>query len=133
MRAIKASVTRGLQKNTVVAVCDNSGAKLIRVISFKTYKGCKGRHPSGGIASMITGSVIKGNLDMRKKVVQAIVVRQTKEFRRPSGLRVKFEDNAVVVVKDLKGNPKGTLIKGPIAKEAAQRWTPISKVAKIQV
>ena len=133
MRAIKASVTRGLQKNTVVAVCDNSGAKLIRVISFKTYKGCKGRHPSGGIASMITGSVIKGNLDMRKKVVNAVIVRQVKEYRRPDGMRIKFEDNSAVVLKDIKGNPKGTLIKGPVAREVVDRWTAVSKLAKIIV
>ena len=70
---------------------------------------------------------------MRKQVVSAIVVRQKKEFRRANGTRIKFEDNAVVVCKDEKGNPKGTIFKGPIAKEATERWSPISKVASIVV
>lgn len=133
MKAISARITRAIQKNTLVTVCDNSGAKVIRIISFKTYKGRKGRHPSGGVGGFVTASVVKGNLEMRKKVVNAIIVRQAKEFRRPSGLRVKFEDNAAIVLKDKAGNPKGTLVKGPIAKEAASRWPHIAKIAKVQI
>ena len=63
----------------------------------------------------------------------AVIVRQRKEYKRPSGMRIKFEDNAVVVLKDEKGNPKGTLFKGPIAKEAAERWPAIAKLSKIIV
>jgi len=133
MKALRAKVTRGLQKNSKIIACDNSGAKIMRIISFKTFKGSKGRHPAAGIGSFITASVIKGNLEMRKKVVNAVIVRQRKEYRRPDGMRVKFEDNAAVVLKDVKGNPKGTLIKGPIAREIADRWTPISKIAKMIV
>ncbi|MBT5342362.1 50S ribosomal protein L14, partial [Candidatus Woesearchaeota archaeon] len=59
--------------------------------------------------------------------------RQKKEFRRADGTRVKFEDNAAVVLKDNKGNPKGTIFKGPIAKEAAERWPAVAKVASIIV
>jgi large subunit ribosomal protein L14 len=70
---------------------------------------------------------------MRKQVVPAVIVRQKKEFRRPDGTRVKFEDNAVVICKDDKGNPKGTVIKGPIAKEVAERWSAIGKLANITV
>ena len=66
---------------------------------------------------------------MRKQVVPAIIVRQKKEFRRADGTRVKFEDNAAVVLKDEKGNPKGTLLKGPIAKEVAERWPAVAKLA----
>ena len=70
---------------------------------------------------------------MRKTVVPAVIVRQKKEYRRPDGTRIKFEDNAAVVLKDDKGNPKGTLIKGPIAKEVVERWPAIAKIAKIVV
>jgi len=70
---------------------------------------------------------------MRKTVVPAIVVRQKKEYKRPDGMRIKFEDNAVAVLKDEKGNPKGTLFKGPIAKEAADRWPAVGKIASIIV
>jgi len=46
-------------------------------------------------------------------------------------MRIKFEDNAAVVLKDDKGNPKGTIIKGPVAKEAADRWPGVAKLASI--
>jgi len=68
---------------------------------------------------------------MRKKVVYAIIIRQRKEYRRSNGMRIKFEDNAAVVLKDDKGNPKGTIIKGPVAKEAADRWPGVAKLASI--
>jgi len=70
---------------------------------------------------------------MRKQQVFGIIVRQRKEYRRPDGTRIKFEDNAVVIVKDEDGNPKGTLIKGPIAKEAAERWPAVARLASIIV
>lgn len=133
MKALKARITKAFQKDSRIPVCDNSGAKLIRVISFKGAKAVKGRKPSGGVAAYITASVVSGNPEMRKKVVNAVIVRQRKEFRRLDGTRVKFEDNAAVVLKDDKGNPKGTLIKGAITKEVADRWPAIAKLATIIV
>ncbi len=133
MQPIKAKITRGLNHGSLVATCDNSGAKLIRVISVKGLKTVKGRKPSCGIGDLILASVRKGNPEMRKQVVFAVIVRQSKEFRRLDGMRVKFEDNAAVVLKDDKGNPKGTLLKGPIAKEVAERWPAIAKIAGMMV
>lgn len=133
MKAVKARVTRGLQKGSYLPTCDNSGAKMVRIISFMNYKGVKSRNPSGGVGALINCAVQKGLPDMRKKVVYAIIVRQKKEYRRADGTRIKFEDNAVVVLKDEKGNPKGTLIKGPIAKEVVGRWPAVGKLAKIVV
>src|SRR3989344_954437 len=131
MKPLKARVTKGFQKDSRIPVCDNSGAKEIRVISFKGYKGVKSRNPCGSVADFITASVVKVNLEMRKKVVYAIIIRQRKEYRRSNGMRIKFEDNAAVVLKDDKGNPKGTIIKGPVAKEAADRWPGVAKLASI--
>lgn len=130
MKAVKAHITRALQKGSYIPTCDNSGAKLLRVISFRGGKGVKARNMSGGVADFITASVSVGAPDMRKKVVYAVIVRQKKEYRRTDGMRIKFEDNAAVVVKDDKGNPKGTLIKGPIAKEVVGRWPAVAKLAK---
>ena len=104
-----------------------------RNYSVKRNKTVKGRKPSGGVGDLILASVKKGAPDMRKKVVFAVIVRQKKEYRRPDGTRIKFEDNAVVVLKDDKGNPKGTIFKGPLAKEACDRWPGIAKVASIIV
>ena len=78
-------------------------------------------------------SVKKGKPGVRKTVVMAVIVRQKKEYQRPDGTRIKFEDNAAVVLKDKDGNPKGTIFKGPIAKEACERWPGIAKVASIVV
>ncbi len=130
MKAVKANITKALQKGSYVPTCDNSGAKLLRVISFRGGKGVKHRNMTGGVGDFITASVAVGSPDMRKKVVYAVIVRQKKEYRRHDGMRIKFEDNAAVVVKDDKGNPKGTLIKGPIAKEVVGRWPAVSKLAK---
>lgn len=133
MKAVKARITHGLQKGSFLPTCDNSGAKSVRIISFMNYKGVKSRNPRGGVGDLINCAVQSGLPDMRKKVVFAIIVRQKKEFRRNDGIRIKFEDNAVVVLKDEKGNPKGTLIKGPIAKEVVGRWPAVAKIAKLVV
>ncbi len=130
MKAVKGKVVRAMPSQAKVASCDNSGAKMLKLVSVKGHKTVKGRYPSTGVAGMFLASVKKGKLDMRKTVVPAVLVRQRKEYRRPNGMRIKFEDNAAVVLKDEKGNPKGTIFKGPIAKEVATRWPAVAKVAK---
>ena len=62
----------------------------------------------------------------------AVVVRQKKEYRRADGLRVKFEDNAAVIITE-DGVLKGSEIRGPIAKEAADLWPAIGSAASIIV
>lgn len=133
MKAVKARITRSLPFGAYVPVCDNSGAKIIKIISVKGHKTAKGRISAAGIGDLILASVKKGKKDIRKTVVFAVIVRQRKEYRRPEGIRVKFEDNAAVVLKDEKGNPRGTLLKGPIAKEVGERWPAIAKLASIVV
>jgi large subunit ribosomal protein L14 len=133
MKAIKAKVTRGLPVGSVVDTCDNSGARVVRIFGVIQKKTVKGRRSAAGVGDLVMVAVKKGRPDMRKQTTFAIVVRQKKEYRRRNGMRIKFEDNAVVVLKDEKGNPKGTIFKGPIAKEATERWPGIAKVAKIVV
>ena len=133
MKAVESKVTRGLPTGAVIPTCDNSGAKIIKLFSVKGHKTRKGRVQAAGVGDMIVASVISGKPDIRKQVVYAIIVRQKKEFRRPDGTRIKFEDNAAIVLKDDKGNPKGTMFKGPIAKEACSRWPAVAKLAKIIV
>jgi|TARA_B100001971_G_C18113438_1_gene495473 large subunit ribosomal protein L14 len=133
MQALKASITRGLPVGSVVQTCDNSGAKVVRIFTVVGLKTVKGRKPAAGISDLVMVSVKRGKPEMRKQVVFAVVVRQKKEYRRSDGMRIKFEDNAVVILKDDKGNPKGTIFKGPIAKEACDRWPGIAKLARIIV
>lgn len=133
MQALSATVTRGLNQGANIATCDNSGAKLIRLITRKGSKTTKGRMPCAGVGDLILASVRKGKPEMRKEVVFAVIVRQRMPYRRPDGTRIFFADNAAVVLKDDKGNPKGTIFKGAIAKEATARWPGIAKVASIIV
>ena len=133
MKASKSRVTKGLQIGSLIQTCDNSGAKMVRIVSVIGAKTVKGRTPKCGVADLVLVSVRSGRPDMRKQVVYASIVRQKKEYRRHNGMRIKFEDNAAVVLKDEKGNPKGTIFKGPIAKEACDRWPGIAKLASIVV
>ena len=133
MKAVKVRLIDGLQVGSPIETCDNSGAKIIKITGVKRKKTVKGRIPGAGVGDMVIASVKKGRPDMRKKVVFAVIVRQKKEYRRPDGMRVGFEDNACVVLKDDKGNPKGTIFKGPIAKESANKWPAIAKVANMIV
>ncbi len=133
MKPIKSKITRSLPVGSKIKTCDNSGALLLNIISVKRLKTRKGRKASAGVGDMVIASVVKGKPDMIKQVVPALIVRQKKEYRRPDGLRVKFEDNAAIVLKDENGNPKGTIFKGAIAKEVTERWSPVAKVASIIV
>src|SRR3989344_8091201 len=114
MQALKSHVTRALPVYSRVETCDNSGAKIIKIFTVVGLKTVKGRIGSAGVGDLVQASVVRGRPDMRKQVVHAIIVRQKKEYRRPDGTRIKFEDNAAVVLKDDKGNPKGTIFKGAI-------------------
>ncbi|PIN80280.1 50S ribosomal protein L14 [Candidatus Woesearchaeota archaeon CG10_big_fil_rev_8_21_14_0_10_32_9] len=133
MKSIKATIPKCLPHGARVETCDNSGAKMLKIFSVKGHKTLKGKMPSARVGDLVQASVVKGRPDMRKTVVWAIIVRQKKEYRRMDGTRVKFEDNAAVVLKDDKGNPKGTIFKGPVAKEACERWPGIAKVASMIV
>ncbi|GBF35978.1 MAG TPA: 50S ribosomal protein L14 [Methanothermococcus okinawensis] len=132
MKGIGSKITRALPTGARVICADNTGAKELEIIAVKNYKGVARRLPSAGVGSMVVVSVKKGTPEMRKQVLPAIIIRQRKEYRRPDGTRIKFEDNAAVIVTP-DGNPKGSEIKGPVAKEAAERWPGIARLARIIV
>jgi large subunit ribosomal protein L14 len=131
-RAVKARVTRSIPAGAHLICADNSGAKELEVLQVRGYKGVRGRIPKAGVGDMVVASVKKGRPDMRKQLVKAVVIRQKKEYRRANGTKIKFADNAAIVVSD-EGMPKGTEIKGPVAKEAADRWLKIGTIASIVV
>jgi large subunit ribosomal protein L14 len=133
MKALKANIVKGLPVGSEVDTCDNSGAKTVRIFSVFGHKTVKGQKPAAGIGDLVMVAVKRGKPEMRKQVAFAVVVRQKKEYKRSNGMRIKFEDNAVVILKDEKGNPKGTIFKGPIAKEVADRWPMVAKIASIIV
>jgi large subunit ribosomal protein L14 len=132
MEAMKADVTQGLEKGSLVTCADNTGARELKIISTSNYSGTKNRHPKAGLGDKVTVSVTKGTPDMRRQVLEAVVIRQRKPIRRPDGTRVKFEDNAAVIVDDNE-DPSGTELKGPIAREVAERFGSIASTATMIV
>ncbi|MCS7135132.1 MAG: 50S ribosomal protein L14 [Candidatus Aenigmarchaeota archaeon] len=132
MKALKAKITRGIPVNSLIECADNTGAKVLNVIAVLGYKGVKRRMPACGVGDMIVCSVRQGTVKWRKQVVKAVVIRQKKEYRRKSGIRICFEDNAAVLVND-KGEPLGSQIKGPVAREAVERFSMIGKIANFIV
>ena len=133
MKALKANIVKSLPVGSYVDTCDNSGAKIVKIFAVFGHKTRRGKKPAAGVGDLVMAAVKSGKPDMRKTVVYAIVVRQKKEYKRFNGMRIKFEDNACVVLKDEKGNPKGTIFKGPIAKEVADRWPAVAKIASMIV
>ncbi|WP_128225635.1 50S ribosomal protein L14 [Halobacteriaceae bacterium SHR40] len=132
MEALKADVTQGLEKGSLITCADNTGARELKVISTHGYSGTINRHPKAGIGDKITVSVTKGTPEMRRQVLEAVIIRQRQTIRRPDGTRVQFEDNAAVVIDDNE-EPRGTEIKGPIAREVAERFGSIASTATMIV
>ncbi|MEM4540554.1 MAG: 50S ribosomal protein L14 [Archaeoglobaceae archaeon] len=128
MKALKAKIPRVLPTGAMLVCADNSGAREVQIISVIGYKGVRRRYPAAGVGDMVVVSVKKGLPEIRKQVHYAVIIRQRKEFRRPNGDRIKFEDNAAVLVNE-KGEPKGTEIRGPVAREAAERFAKIATIA----
>ncbi|MFB6308317.1 MAG: 50S ribosomal protein L14 [Haloarculaceae archaeon] len=132
MEALNADVTQGLEKGSLIQCADNTGARELKVVSVSGYSGTKNRHPKAGLGDKITVSVTKGTPEMRRQVLEAVIVRQRKPIRRPDGTRVKFEDNAAVII-DENEEPRGTEIKGPISREVAERFGSIASTATMIV
>ena len=132
MKGIAGRQTRGLQNGSRLDVVDNSGAKQIEIITVPKYHGVANRVPSAGVGDLIIASVKKGTPQMRRQVVFAVIVRQRRPMRRADGTMIFFEDNAAVITTD-NGETKGTGIKGPVAREAAERWPRISATANMIV
>ena len=133
MKPVDATITKALPTGATIPTCDNSGAKMLKIFSVKGQKTVKSQNAAAGVGDLVKASVVRGRPDMRKTTVWAVIVRQRKEYKRADGTRVQFEDNAAVVLNDEEGDPKGTIYKGPIAKEATERWPGIAKVASIIV
>lgn len=132
MKGVPGRQTRGIPTGARLECIDNTGAKIVQVVSVPTYHGTKRRYPSAALGEMMVVTVKKGSPETRKQLMRAVIVRQKRPFRRPEGTMVQFEDNAVVIVTET-GETKGTDIKGPVAREAAERWPRIAATASMIV
>lgn len=125
-------LTTGLTTGSMILCADNTGARRLKLIQVLGYKGRKRRLPKAAVGDMITVSVREGVPDMRKKLFNAVIIRQRKPYRRRDGTWVQFEDNAAVIINP-DGELRGSNIKGPVAREATERWPRIGSIAKIVV
>ena len=132
MKAISAKITKTLPVGASLVCADNSGAKVLEIIAVRGFKGKRRTKPTAGVASVVSCKVLKGSQKVMHEVHRAVIIRQKKEYRRVNGMRIWFEDNAAVLVNE-KFEPKGTLIKGPVAREVVERFPAIGKIASIIV
>jgi large subunit ribosomal protein L23e len=121
----KFHISMALPVAAVMNCADNTGAKSLYVIAVAGIKGRLNRLPAAASGDLVMASVKKGKPELRKKVHPAVVVRQSKAFRRKDGTFLYFEDNAGVIVNN-KGEMKGSAVTGPVAKECADLWPRIS-------
>jgi large subunit ribosomal protein L14 len=131
-KALPAKITRALTAGSRMVCADNTGAKELELIAVKGLKGVLNRYPSAGVGDMIIASVKKGKPEMKRQVVIAVIIRQRKQYSRANGNKIRFEDNAAVIIGE-DGLPKGTEIKGPVAREAVDKWNKIGAIANIVV
>ncbi len=130
MKAISTHTTKGIQVGSKLRCIDNTGAKELEVISVKGYRGVKRRNPRAGVGDIVICAVKKGNQKVMHQVVKAVVVSQKKEYRRASGIRIKFAENTAVLLDD-NLDPKGKEIKGVVAKEVVERFSSVGKLARV--
>jgi len=105
-----------IQHRSMLKVADNSGAKKLQCI--RVYGGYKKRYAQIGdvIACAVKEAVPRGQIK-KGEVVHAVVVRQRKEIRRKTGIYVRFDENAAVIIDRKNKEPKGSRIFGPVARE----------------
>ena len=97
MRPTSISTNLAPSSGAVMNCCDNSGARNLYIISVKGIGARLNRLPAAGVGDMVMATVKKGKPELRKKVMPAVVVRQSKPWRRSDGVYLYFEDNAGVV------------------------------------
>lgn len=108
-----------IQPQTRLKVADNSGAK--EIMCFRVMGGSFRR--TAGIGDVIVASVktaTPGGTVKKGEVVKAVIVRTRKQYRRPDGTYIRFDDNAAVIINEQK-QPRGTRIFGPVARELREK------------
>lgn len=109
-----------IQKETILTVADNSGAKEAKLIGIPGYS--KRRYARiGDIVTVSVQKSIPNTGIKRHEVHKAVVVRTKKELRRKDGTYIRFDDNALVLIDVKNKAPKGSRIFGPVARELKER------------
>jgi len=114
------SITTMIQKQTMLKVTDNTGAKVIQC--FHVLGGSKRKY--GRIGDVIVAAVKKAEPRRQVKkhdVVRAVIVRQKQPFRRKDGSYIRFDENAVVILEGKTKRPRGGRVAGPIPRELKEK------------
>lgn len=125
-------VSPALTTGSLITCADNSGARILRLIQVRGYKGRRRRLPYASVGDLIIVSVREGIPEMRGQIFSAVIVRQKKPYRRSDGSWMQFEDNAAIILTP-EGTLRGSDVKGPVAREATERWPRIGNIAKMVV
>lgn len=105
-----------IQEQTMLKSADNTGAKKLKC--FKVLGGSRRRYATlGDIVVCAIKEAAPHSVAKKSQVVYGVVVRQKKEYRRKNGTYIRFDDNAVVIIDKKSGEPIGTRILGPVARE----------------
>jgi large subunit ribosomal protein L14 len=117
-----------IQQETYLNVADNSGAK--KLLCIRVLGGGNRRYGSVGDVIIATVKDATPNMPVKKSdVVRAVIVRTRKAIRRDSGMTIRFDDNAAVLI-NADGNPRGTRVFGPVARELRDKsYTKIVSLA----
>ena len=108
-----------IQAFTRLKVADNTGAR--EIMCFKVLGGTGRRYARvGDVVIASVKEATPGGMVKKKDVVRAVIVRTRKEYRRPDGSYIRFDDNAAVIL-DAERNPRGTRIFGPVGRELRDR------------
>ena len=109
-----------IQQETRLSVADNSGAR--EILCIRVLGGTRRRYARVGDTIIASVKEAQPNSAVKKgDVVRAVVVRTAHPFQRPDGSSIKFDENAAVLLQDKQGNPRGTRIFGPVARELRDR------------
>lgn len=109
-----------IQQESRVKVADNSGAR--ELLCIRVLGGSGRRYARVGDVFVASVKDAQPNSPVRKgEVVHAVVVRTAQAYQRPDGSSIRFDENAAVVLADRDGNPRGTRISGPVARELRDR------------
>src|SRR5918911_525471 len=108
-----------IQQETRLRVADNTGAK--EILCVRVLGGSNRKYASvGDVIIAAVKSASPGGAVKKGEVVRAVVVRTAKEYVRPDGSHIRFDDNAAVIIKK-ENNPRGTRIFGPVARELREK------------
>lgn len=109
-----------IQQESRMRVADNTGAREVLVI--RVLGGSRRRYGRVGdlVVATVKQATPRGQVK-KGEIVRAVIVRTAKEYRRPDGSSIRFDDNAAVILDGVSLNPKGTRIFGPVARELREK------------